>query len=227
MKYLCILLAAASCRPAGEEGAITVLAASSLKELAEEAAAEWSVRTGRPVRLQCDASSILARQIRAGAPADVFISAAPEWLDEARPLERFDWLGNRLACVVRLEAASVELAAIGSLALAGEQVPAGKYAREALRQMGIALPARVILGASARDVLSKVSAGAADAAIVYATDAAVDPLVRVAYLLPETSHPPIVYAAGLMSPAGRDVFESLRRPSILDAARRRGFIVPK
>ncbi|MFZ5861348.1 MAG: molybdate ABC transporter substrate-binding protein [Nitrospirota bacterium] len=203
---------------------VVVFAAASLKEVVTEIAEEWSRRHARPVTLSFDATSILARQIHAGAPADVFVAAAPEWLDEVNPITREDWLSNRLVCVVLKNVASFDLATADSLALANEQVPAGKYARAALKYLGIALPKRAIYGANARDVLSTVVAGGAQAGIVYATDAAVEPSVRIALTLPADSHPMIVYAAGLLTTEGQGVFDALREPWALAIARRHGFL---
>jgi molybdate transport system substrate-binding protein len=90
--------------------------------------------------------------------------------------------------------------------------------------LGIALPPRVIYGASVRDVLSKVSAGGAEAGIVYATDAAIEPAVRIAFTFPGDSHPKIVYAAGLLTAEGAALFEALREPWALAIARRYGFL---
>lgn len=203
---------------------LVVFAAASLKEAVADLADEWSRKTGRPVALSFDATSTLARQIDAGAPADLFLAAATEWLDEVMPLARVDWLSNRLVYVVPNNAASFDLHTVDSLVLANEQVPAGKYARAALAHVGIALPPRVVYGASVRDVLSKVVAGAAAAGIVYATDAAVEPAVRIAFTFPADSHPKIVYAAGLLTAEGAALFETLREPWVLAIARRHGFV---
>jgi molybdate transport system substrate-binding protein len=207
---------------------VVVFAASSLTEVVAEAAEPFTRATGREARFQLGASSTLARQIREGAPADVFVSADPAWLDAVSPTARYDWLGNRLAlCVPAGRAGDVKLAEVASLALAGPEVPAGKYARAALASLGVPLPARVVEGSSVRDVLSKVAEGAADAGIVYATDVAVEPRVRLASLLPGSSHPPIRYAVGLLREAGRGLFDALRAPEALEAARKRGFSVPE
>ncbi len=204
---------------------VTVFAASSLREVVEEAAAAWTDRTGIPVRLRFEATSTLARQIREGAPTDLFLPAAPEWLDEVGTLARCDWLGNRLVAVRRAGARPEDLRGAGSLALANEQVPAGKYARAALEGLGIPLPGRVVCGQNVRDVLSKVVHGAADAGIVYATDAAVEPVVEVFFRFPVGSHPPVVYAAGLITERGRALLGALHEPWVLDIAVRRGFVV--
>jgi molybdate transport system substrate-binding protein len=203
--------------------AVRVLAAASLTELVHAVAADWAAHGGGTVQAQFDASSTLARQLPAGAPGDVFLTAASEWLDPLPLRRRFDWLQNRLVCVVPASVAAFDLRAATSLALAGEQVPAGAYARAALAHEGIPLPARLILGSNVRDVLSKVAEGGAEAAIVYATDAAVEPRVRVASVFPEQSHPPIVYAVGVCTPAGEAFAAALRAPWAAARARRAGF----
>ncbi len=212
--------AAAAATPA------TVFAAASLKELVTAIAEEHGRRTGVVHKLQFDSTSTLARQIGEGAPADLFLTAAPEWLDEVTTLERADWLSNRLVLVVPKEGPDVELAKLPSLAMANEQVPAGKYARAALASLGVALPERVLLGESVRDVLSKVSEGGAAAGIVYATDAAIDPRVRIAATFPAESHPKILYSIGLLTPAGKALGDALREPWALDLARQHGFSLP-
>ncbi len=218
-----MLLLAGACDQGPAPAPVVVLAASSLKEVVTEAAAEWSKKSGVPTRTQCEASSTLARQIQEGAPADVFITAAPEWLDKVKVRDRYDWLSNRLVCVVPKDVKDFDLKSMKSLSVANEQVPAGKYARAALAHLGIAIPERTIYGANVRDVLSKVSQGGAEAGIVYATDAAVDPAVRIAYTFPPESHPRILYSTGLLTPAGKALYDALREPWARDMALRRGF----
>lgn len=228
MKYLWMLAALAACdRPTAAPAAITVFAASSLKEAVEGIAGEWTKRSGQAVRLQFEASSTLARQIEEGAPADLFLSAAPEWMDKVRPLGRADWLSNRLVLVVPREAGDADLKNLGSLALANEQVPAGRYARAALASLGAPLPERTLYGSNVRDVLSKVSQGGAQAGVVYATDAAIDPGVRVSFTFPPESHPKILYTAGLLTPAGRSFYQALKENWARDIARRQGFVDPE
>ena len=233
MRYIAILmlLLAGACDRAAVPAApppvprtpVVIFAASSLKEVVTEIAADWSKKSGVPTRTQFEASSTLARQIREGAPADIFVTAAPEWLDKLNIRERYDWLSNRLVCVVPKDAKDFDLKTLKSLALGNEQVPAGKYARAALAHLGIAIPERTIYGANVRDVLSKVSQGGAEAGIVYATDAAVDPAVRIAYLFPPESHPKILYSSGLLTPTGKSLFEALRGTWGTEVAVRHGF----
>jgi molybdate transport system substrate-binding protein len=235
---LCVLLAAcnadnaaapkateaAESTPAPDAaGPITIFAASSLKELVTELAEGWSKKTGRETRLQFEASSTLARQIKEGAPADVFITASPEWLDELKLVKRFDWLSNTLVCVVGKDVENFDLKSAESLAMGNEQVPAGKYAKAALEHLGITPPERTIFGSNVRDVLSKVSQGGAQAGIVYATDAAIDPEVRIAYTFPPESHPKILYSVGVVTANGQAFADALAEPGSIEAARKRGF----
>ena len=198
-------------------------AAASLRELVTQVAAEWSQKTGRPHQVQFESTATLARQINEGAPADVFITAAPEWLDKVKTLERFDWLSNRLVCVVARNEKDFDLKNLESLAMADEQVPAGQYARQALAREGIAIPERTIYGHNVRDVLSKVSQGGARVGIVYATDARLDPYVRVAHTFPPDRHERILYSVGLLKSEGKAFYEALKETSVIGAAKALGF----
>lgn len=204
----------------------TIVAASSLRDVLTDITAEWVRRGGATPRLQFEASSVLARQLREGARADVFVSAAPAWVDALQPLDRHDWLGNRLVLVVRADAPDVDLAQLASLALAAEQVPAGAYARAALAHLGVTPPARTIYGANVRAVLATVAQGGAEAGIVYATDAAIEPAVRISRTFPLESHPRIVYTAARLTDQGRAFFDALQTPWAHEIARRHGFLVP-
>jgi molybdate transport system substrate-binding protein len=223
---LALILAFGCGRGDPEARPVVVFAASSLRELVTDVTAEWTGRTGVRMQLRIEATSTLARQIRDGAAADLFLAADPEWLKSIPTLARFDWLSNRLVCVVPRDSAPVDLAKIGSLALANEEVPAGKYAKAALIHLGRWPPRRVLYGSNVRDVLAKVSQGGAEAAIVYATDAPVDPGVKVAFAIPEESHPPIRYAVGLITEHGRALFDALKKPWTREIAARLGFGTP-
>jgi molybdate transport system substrate-binding protein len=203
---------------------VTVYAAASLNEAVTEIAAEWSNKSGRFTRLQFESTSTLARQINEGAPADLFITAAPEWLDKVKTRERYDWLSNRLVCVVAKDAPDFDLKKLDSLALADEQVPAGKYGRQALAREGVALPERTIYGHNVRDVLSKVSQGGAKVGIVYATDARLDPHVRVAHTFPPDRHDMILYSVGLLNPEAKALYDFFKEPSSLEIAKKYGFV---
>ncbi|MFN7972304.1 MAG: molybdate ABC transporter substrate-binding protein [Acidobacteriota bacterium] len=200
-----------------------VFAAASLKEAVTEIADAWTKRTGVEVRLQFEATSTLAKQIQEGAPCDVFITAAPEWLDKLPVTKRFDWLGNTLVCVVKKDDKDFDIKKLESLAIGNEQVPAGKYARAALESLKVPLPERTVYGQNVRNVLSTVAEGGARAGIVYATDAAVEPSLRVAYVFPPESHPKIVYSVGLLTAGGQTFYDALADPSAREVARRWGF----
>lgn len=225
MRVLLLLLlpGLAACGSSQDSAPVTIYAAASLREAVTEFAEAWSKQSGRPTRTQFEGTSTLARQINEGAPADLFITASPDWLERVKSIETFDWLTNRLVCVVHKDAAAFDLKRIESLALADEQVPAGKYARQALAKEGVALPGRTIYGHNVRDVLSKVSQGGAKAGIVYATDAKLDPDVRVAYEFPPDRHDRILYSVSLLNPEGRALFDALKEKPALEIARKHGF----
>lgn len=210
--------AAAFARPAApaDEDRLLVLAASSLTDVMPKLATAWTAHGNHTVNLSFDATSRLAQQIESGAPADVFVAADVDWMDdlaEARLVDEATVLnlaGNTLVAVVPLSSqlsvttpSNLDQPGLQHLALAGENVPAGKYARSALANAGIwsALAPRVVNGDSVRSVLRWVATGEAEAGVVYATDARVEPRVKVAFSFAPGSYPPIVYPAAVVSAA--------------------------
>jgi len=171
----------------------------------------WEEAGGVPVRFSFDATSRLAPQAVEGAAADVFFSADRAWMEwlegQGGVLEGSirDFLGNDLVAVVPrgapVPADAADLMGVGRLALAGENVPAGRYAREALEAAGVweGLSGRIVRGGSVRGTLEWVVRGEADAGVVYRTDAAVQPAVVVAFAFPEGSHRPVRYPAAVLS----------------------------
>lgn len=195
---------------------VLVFAAASLKNALDDITAQYERETGRKVSVSYAASPALARQIESGAPADLFISADLDWMDylQTRNLikteTRANWLGNRLVLVApRTSTATVtigpglsltELLGDGRLAMADPKtVPAGKYGRAALESLGIwqSVENRLAQTENVRAALALVSRGEAPLGIVYQTDAAADPNVRIAGTFPENTHPPIVYPIAL------------------------------
>ncbi|HWK35356.1 molybdate ABC transporter substrate-binding protein [Sphingomonas sp.] len=194
-----------------------VLAAASLQESMGEAADAWA-RAGhtRPT-ISFAASSALARQAIAGAPADLFVSADEDWMDELQKRgllvagSRSDFLGNRLV-LVALRASQVAVTlrpgvdlarALGNgrLAMAEpDAVPAGKYGKAALIRLGAwrGVERKVVRAESVRAALALVERGAAPLGVVYATDAAASRAVRVVAVFPAASHPPIRYPLALL-----------------------------
>lgn len=228
MRRLLLLLAMLVAAPVSARSrGPTVLAAASLQEAMSDAARAWERRGHpRPV-LSFAASSALARQIRAGAPADLFASADEDWMDDlARagllaPNARETLTGNRLVVVapranpVRLTIPTLaRTLAAGPLAMADPgAVPAGRYGRTALERLGVwnAVRSRVVRAENVRAALALVERGAAPYGIVYATDARASTRVRVAGLFPASSHPPIRYPVARLRASRHPDAEGFRR----------------
>ena len=206
-----------------------VLAAASLQESLDAAADRWATAGHpRPV-ISFAASSALARQIEAGAPADLFVSADEEWMDvlAAKRLiaagTRADLVGNRLVVVepagrrsaVPLNGARLaRLLGAGPLAMADpDSVPAGKYGKAALTRLGAwdAVAPHVVRAENVRAALALVERGAAPFGIVYLTDARASSKVRIAGVFPATSHPPIVYPVARLAGSTNPDAEGFRR----------------
>src|SRR5579864_3532841 len=192
---------------------VTVYAAASLKNALDAVDAAFTARTGAQARVSYGASSALARQIEQGAPADVFVSADSDWMDylAQRNLiaaaSRRNLLTNHLALIapaasnVRLAIKpGLPLAAAlgdGRLAIAGPEVPAGRYGRAALTALGVwdSVKDKLAPAENVRSALSFVAFGEAPLGIVYDTDARTEPKVRIVGLFPDSTHPPIMYPA--------------------------------
>ena len=199
---------------------ITVFAASSLKTALDTIAADWGKQTGNTVTISYESSAKLAKQIQAGAPADLFISASKQWMDILadakliKPESRKDILGNTLILIAADKAAAkvdlvkgVDLAKlVGDSKLAMgmvDSVPAGQYGKEALTNLGAwdAVEPKVAQTENVRAALKLVDTGEAAFGIVYASDAKSDDKVAVVGTFPDDSHKPIIYPAALMTSA--------------------------
>ena len=212
---------------AAEAKAVVVLAAASTTDAVEEIARRFEERGDVRVHVSVGPSSGLARQIVAGAPADLFLSAHPKWVDtlrEAGLVERSrDRLTNRLALIVpaanpaRIASpADLTLPSLSWVALAGEQVPAGIYADEALASFGLLRrlteAGKIVRGHDVRFALGYVALGEAEAGIVYATDARLTESVKAVFTFPPESHSPVRYPVVLLerpSPVAEALFEFL------------------
>jgi molybdate transport system substrate-binding protein len=207
---------------------VTVFAAASLTNALQDLADAFTKETSIPVRLSFAASSALARQIENGAPADVFFSADLEWMDYLQNHDllqrqtRHDVLGNRLVLIAPRDSRfEVKIAAHFSLAAPlargrlatgdPDSVPVGRYAKEALTNLGVwdEVKDRLVRADSVRSALAFVDRGEAPLGIVYETDALVDKNVRVVDEFPESSHAPIVYPAALTRNAQPDAAKFL------------------
>lgn len=242
--WLCVASASAAERP------LTVFAAASLRESLDSAAQAWEASGHGKVVVSYAASSALARQIEQGAPADVFVSADSEWMDELRdrkmidPASRFVLVRNTLVLVAPATSAlktldpakhGALLAALGSERLAVAEtssVPAGKYARQSLEKLGLwnAVSIRLAQGENVRAALEFVARGDTPLGIVYLTDARTEPRVKVLAAFADTTHEPIVYPAARTStaadPKTADAFLAfLRSKQSVAIFHRAGFIV--
>jgi molybdate transport system substrate-binding protein len=204
------VMAAASARSAD----VTVFAAASLTDSLRQIAADYQKQAGRTITFNFEASSILARQIAEGAPADIFFSADETQMDRLAerglidPATRADRLGNTLVVVApkdsRLEIHSPgDLAADGvkQIALADPRaVPAGVYAKEWLEKFRVwdAVKPKVVPAENVRAALAAVASGNVDAGVVYKTDAAISKSVRIVYEVPHADGPEIRYPVALV-----------------------------
>lgn len=203
---LAAICAIATASFAGEgRGAVRMYVAASTKDAVDDIVRAFTDATGLEVEVSPGSSSKLAKQILEGAPADLFLSADQANADELERkglvAKRRNLLGNRLVVVVPSRSATsvralTDLAGaeVRQLALALEPVPAGAYAREALRKSGVweRVEPKVIGGEDVRATLAFVEQGA-DAGIVYLTDAAASSKVRVALEVDSGLHRPIEY----------------------------------
>lgn len=206
-----VFLAALS--PARAADPIIVSAAISLTDALQDVRAAYAAAGGGPVRFNFAGSNVLARQIANGAPVDVFISADEAQMNYAQERgaidrsSRFDLLANRLAVVTerghaRDVPAAAALARVRRIAIGDPAaVPAGAYARHFLERAGLwkRVERRLIPLRNVRAALAAVESGAADAAVVYESDAAASSRVDLAFVVTGPAAPRIVYPAAIVS----------------------------
>jgi len=229
---------------------LLVFAAASLKNALDEINALYEREQHWKVRTSYAASSALAKQIEAGAPADVFISADLDWMDYlaqrklVKAETRLNLLGNKIVLIA--PASSTLALAIGPnfplaralgdgrLAMADPaSVPAGKYGKAALEALGVwgSVAGKVAPSENVRAALVLVSRGEAPLGIVYQTDAAADKGVRIVGAFPNGTHPPIVYpiavTAASSSSGGPAYVAFLSSAAARPAFERQGFTLLK
>lgn len=224
-------------------GEVAVSAAVSLADVMQQIATAYEAQAADRIVLNVGASNTLARQIAAGAPVDLFVSADDAQMDlvsaDVVPGTRVDLLSNQLAIAVpadspRRLASPHDLAdpSIRRLAIGDPAgVPAGLYARTYLQRLGLwsTLQPRLVPAGSVRLALAAVEHGAADAAIVYRTDIATAPGTRAAYVVSVADGPRITYPAAVIrtgaNPAGaRRLLAFLETPAATIVFRRAGFL---
>ncbi|MBM3777774.1 MAG: molybdate ABC transporter substrate-binding protein [Acidimicrobiia bacterium] len=230
----------------GQAGEVVVSAASSLTDVMQQVADAWEARTAQRVALNTGPSNTLARQIAAGAPVDVFLSADEAQMDRVAsaiaPGSRVDLLRNQLAIVAPVDrpftlgsARDLATAPIRRLALGDPAaVPAGVYARRYLEGLGIwrAIEPRVVPMGSVRLALAAVEQGAVDAGIVYVTDIRRAERVRTVLVVPADRGPRIVYPAAALRggpnpDAARRFLTFLQSPEAAAIFIDEGFLLPR
>src|SRR6202046_3329554 len=215
LAWVCVVtsLAGATGAVAADSGkTVLVFGAASLTDVLDELGRAFTAQTQGQVKSSLAASSALAKQIEAGAPADVFFSADLEWMDYLqqrdllRPGSRHDVVLNRLVLIAPVASkVSVKIApgfdllkALGDGKLATgdpDSVPVGKYAHTALEKLGVwdSVSSRIVRAENVRSALAFVARGEAPLGIVYRTDALAEKKVRIVAEFPADTHPPITY----------------------------------
>jgi molybdate transport system substrate-binding protein len=205
---------------------LTISVAASTRDVIEQLVAEFSRDTGVRVAMNAGSSSSLAAQIEAGAPVDIFLSASRNWAESVvqkrATSESRSLLSNRLVLVVpagnpgKIQHPS-DLASerVTRLALAGEKVPAGVYAGQALTRLGLLetleKEGKIARGLDVRATLGFVERGEAEAGIVYATDTRGVASVETVHTFDSALHEPIDYVLVLLKDdAGEDSTDSKR-----------------
>jgi molybdate transport system substrate-binding protein len=232
--------------PEAQSDKVLVFAAASLKTALDEINAQWQGRTGKRAVVSYAASSALAKQIEQGAPADIFISADLDWMEYLaerkliRPETRSDLLSNRLVLIapkgtnlqveIKPGFPLASLLGQGHLALANtDAVPAGKYSKAALETLGVweRVKGRIAQAENVRAALLLVSRGEAPLGIVYESDAVSDPSVVTVGILPDATHPRIIYpiavTSGSTNPDAGGFLDELKSPQARTIFEKQGF----
>ena len=224
LSALALVVTLAALPVCAQDVTLTVFAAASMKNAVDDINAAFAKAPGIKVVSSYAASSALAKQIEAGAPADLFASADLEWMDYVAGKKlvkddtRVNLLGNRLVLIAprdsKLDNVAIgpgfdlaKLAGDGRIATGDVRaVPVGQYAKAALEKLGAwnAAAPKFAMAENVRAALSLVGRGEAPLGIVYETDAKVEPNVKIVARFPEDSHPPIIYPVALTANAKPD-----------------------
>jgi molybdate transport system substrate-binding protein len=233
---LLLLGSAWSIAAPAQDAKLVIFAAASLKDALDEANAAYRHEKGQETATSYAASSTLAKQIEAAAPADIFISADLDWMDYLakrnliKPETRANLLGNRLVLIAPVNSAAqlaigpnfplAQALGNGRLAIADPNgVPAGRYGKAALEGLGVwaTVADRLAPAENVRATLALVSRGEAPLGIVYQTDADSDKAVKIVGTFPENTHPPIIYpiavVASSTNPAAPGYLAYLKSPA--------------
>ena len=193
---------------------ITIFAAASLTDALRAVAANYEKQSGDKIVFNFAASSLLARQIAEGAPADIFFSADEAQMDmlvkkgAIDPATRKSPLSNSLVVVIPAGSGlqikspnDLTNAEVQQIALADPKaVPAGVYAKTWLEKLHLwsAVEPKVVPTENVRGALAAVASGNVDAGVVYKTDAAISRKVKIAYEVPRADGPDIRYPMALV-----------------------------
>jgi molybdate transport system substrate-binding protein len=224
---VCLLVLAGACGgraavAADDSSTVLVFAAASLTNVLDDLSKAFTGQTKVPVKSSLAASSVLAKQIEAGAPADVFFSADLEWMDYLeqrkllKPGSRHDVVGNRLVLIAPADSTvtvkigkgvdlRTALGPQGKLATGDpDSVPVGKYAKAALEKLGVwdSVSGQIVRAENVRAALAFVARGEAPLGIVYKTDALAEKKVKIVAEFPADTHPPILYPIALTTHGG-------------------------
>jgi molybdate transport system substrate-binding protein len=246
--FMILLSAAWSTVAAAQAPKLIVFAAASLKDALDEVNAAYQRDKEQETTTSYNASSTLAKQIEEGAPADIFISADPDWMyylakkDLIKLETRVDLLGNRLVLIAPVDSAVklsigpnfplAQALGDGRLAIADpSSVPAGKYGKVALEALGVwsSVADKLAPAENVRATLLLVSRGEAPLGIVYQTDAAADKGVKVLGAFPDNTHQPIIYpiagVAASTNPGDANYLAYLKSPAARPIFEKQGFTV--
>jgi molybdate transport system substrate-binding protein len=240
---------APSTAQAQDQAPLVVFAAASLKNALDSASASYTAASGVKVSISYAGSPALAKQIEQAAPADIFVSADLDWMDYLAGKDlilagtRTSLLANRLVLIapasssvmlnIREGFALAQALGDGRLATADvSSVPAGKYAKAALSALKVwdAVEPKLAQMENVRAALALVAQGEAPLGVVYASDAAAEPKVKIIGEFPQSSHPPIIYPAAVLKSsakpdAARAFIAYLRSPEGRPAFLKQGFTV--
>ena len=235
--------------PASAQGQkLIIFAAASLKDALDEVNVAYQHENSQETATSYAASSTLAKQIEAAAPADVFISADLDWMDYLakrnliKPETRANLLGNRLVLIAPVNSplnlaigSNFSLAQAlgnGRLAIADPNgVPAGRYGKAALESLGVwsTIADRLAPAENVRAALALVARGETPLGIVYQTDAASDKDVKIVGIFPQDTHPPIIYPIAVVgsstNPAALGYLAYLKSRAARPTFEKHGFTV--
>jgi molybdate transport system substrate-binding protein len=209
---VCVLLLLSSAIASAQQAKLVIFALASLKDPPDAVNSGYQQDKGQNTAVSYAASSTLAKQIEAAAPADIFISADLDWMDYLakrnliKPETLTNLLGNRLVLIAPANSTAkfsvapnfplTQAVGNGRLAIADlSRAPAGKYGKAALETLGVwsSVADKLAPAENVRTTLARVSRGEAPIGIVYQTDAITDKGVKVFGAFPDSSHPPIIY----------------------------------